>query len=291
MDSGRYERIAFGVVGGLVCLKIAASAVTGSLSILAQLMDGLLDLIAVGLGFLSVRVATRPADEEHPFGHGKAENISAVVQAIFIFAAGISIIYWGVDRLLHGAEVAHVNLGIGVMAVSLLASLWLSHYLLRRAQGMDSLALTALAYNIRADVYSAGAVILGLSVVSLTGLVMADAVIALAMGVLVLRTGFHVLRDSFGGLMDMRLPQEEEEIIRQSLASYQGEIEGFHHLRTRKAGNMRFIDLHLVVPKDKTVEEAHEVCDELEGLLKERLPHSSITIHVEPSKDSKADDE
>lgn len=290
MGSGKYERIAFGVVGGLVCLKIAASVITGSLSILAQLMDGLLDLIAVGFGFLSVKIATRPADEGHPFGHGKAENISAVVQAIFIFAAGISILYGGVDRLLHGAEVAYANLGIGVMAVSLLASLWLSRYLLRRAQGMDSLALTALAYNIRADVYSAGAVILGLAVVSLTGVGVADAVIALVMGILVLRTGFHVLRDSFGGLMDMRLPQEEEEIIRHCLASYQGKIEGFHHLRTRKAGNVRFIDLHLVVPKDKTVEESHQVCDELEALIKERLPHLSITIHVEP-RDSKADDE
>lgn len=285
MDKTRaYRRVAYGVVGGLVCLKIAASVITGSLSILAQLMDSLLDLIALALTFMGVEMAGRPADEEHPFGHGKVENVIAVVEAIFIFGAGIFIIYSGVDRLLHGGEIILAGVGIGVMVVSLVASLWLSRYLLQRARALDSIALEGLAYNIRADVYSAGAVVIGLLVVSLTGIVMADTVIAIVMGALVIRAGYHVLRDSFGGLVDTRLPEVEEEVITRCLDSYRDEIEGFHALRTRKAGRQRFIDLHLVMSEDKTVEEAHRVCDRLEDALKEKLPDSSITIHIEPAE-------
>ncbi len=275
-------KLALVVVIGLVGLKVAVAVVTGSISVIAQAVDSFLDLFAIAVTFLAVGIAARPADEKHPFGHGKVEDIAAVVQAMLIFAAGGLIIYSAVLRIITETTIELTEAGIGVMLVSIVASLLLSRHLLKVSQATDSIALEASAHNIAVDVYSAAAVLGGLLVIRFTGLTIFDPIIALLVALFILKVAYDVLRRSFGGLIDVKLSEAEENIIRSSIMEYSGEVVSFHALRTRKAGSQRYVDLHLVMPKNASVEEAHRLCDELERDIKKRLPHTSVLIHVEP---------
>jgi len=276
-------RLSLIVVIALVVLKVAVGVITGSLSVLAQAVDSFLDLFAVSITFLAVRFAARPADVEHPFGHGKAENIAAIVQAVLIFVAGGSIIYAAVRRAGTDAALETTEAGIAVMAVSILASMFLASYLRRVARREDSPALEANAHNIAADVYSAAAVLVGLTVVRFTGLDIIDDVLAGIVALFIIKIAFDVLRNSIGGLVDMKLPEEEEASIKAAIIEhFGGEVVSFHKLRTRKAGNQRYIDLHLVMPRQVTIQEAHDMCDHLEIDIRDRLVRTDVTIHVEP---------
>jgi len=256
--------------------------ITGSISILAQAVDSFLDLFAIVITFFAVTIATKPADEEHPFGHGKVENIAAIVQAVLIFTAGGLVIYFAVHRIIAGVTIELTEAGIGVMLVSIIASVFLSRHLLKVSRAVDSIALQASAHNIAADVYSAAAVLAGLLVIRFTGLNILDPIIALLVALFILKVAYDVLRRSFGGLIDIRLSEAEENIIRLSIMEHVGELVSFHELRTRKAGSQRYIDLHLVMPKKASLEEAHRMCDHLEQDIGDKLRQANVTIHVEP---------
>lgn len=275
-------KLALVCVLGLVLLKIVVTILTGSISILAQAVDSFLDVLAVGLTLFAVAVAVKPADEEHPFGHGKIENITAVVQAVLLFTAAGLIIYSSIRRIIHQEQIALTEAGIGVMVVSIVVSVLLSRHLLRVSKVTDSLAVEAVAHNIAADVYSAIGVLVGLAVIRFTGLIVLDPIIALPIAALIVRSGYRVMRSSFGALVDVRLPKAEEEIIVSAIMEHTGQLAGFHEMRTRKAGSQRFIDLHIMLPKNVSVAEAHRMCDHLEEDIKKRLANSSVTIHVEP---------
>jgi cation diffusion facilitator family transporter len=257
--------------------------ITGSLSVLAQAIDSFLDLFAVVITFLAIRVAARPADEDHPFGHGKAENVAAIVQSVLIFFAGGSIIYAAVRRVETEAALEMTEAGMAVMAVSIVASVFLSRYLLRIARREDSMALEANAHNIAADVYSAAAVLIALLVVRLTGITIIDPILAGLVALYIFKVAFDVLRKSFGGLVDVKLPEDEENAIRSFITEhFGGEVVSFHKLRTRKSGSQRHVDLHLVMPKHISLEKAHDMCNHLEKDIKDRWSDSNVVIHVEP---------
>jgi len=270
------------VIIGLTVLKVAVAVITGSISIFAQAADSFFDLFAVAITFLAVIIAAKPADEEHPFGHGKVEDIAAIVQAVLIFTVGGLIIYSAIRRIITGVTVELTEAGIGVMLVSIVASIFLSRHLLKVSQATGSPALEANARNIAADVYSAVGVLAGLAAVRFTGLSILDPIVALVVALVILKAAYDILRKSFGGLIDVKLPKAEEDAIRSSIMEHSGQLVGFHELRTRKAGNQRFIEFHLVMPKNVSVEEAHRVCDQIEQDIENRLQHTSITIHVEP---------
>lgn len=285
MFSGRSGavKLSIVVVIVLIVLKVAVGAITGSLSILAQAVDSFLDLFAVVVTFLAIHFATKPADEKHPFGHGKAENMAASAQAILIFLAGGFIIYSAVRRIQTGATLEMTEAGIGVMLVSIVASIFLSRHLLKVSRAIDSLALQANAHNIAADVYSAAAVLVGLLVVRFTGLSIIDPILAILVALFIFKVAYDVLRNSFGGLVDVKLPEAEEDNIKLAITEhFGGEVVNFHKLRTRKAGSQRYIDLHLIMPKDTSLQEAHHICDHLEEDIENRLPRTDVTIHVEP---------
>jgi len=276
-------RLSIIIVISLIVLKTAVSIITGSLSILAQAVDSFLDLFAVGITYIAVRFSSRPADAEHPFGHGKAENIAAVIQAVLIFLAGGSIIYSAIMRIESADALNLTEAGMAVMAVSILASIFLSRHLRKVARQEDSMALEANARNIATDVYSASAVLVGLIVVRFTGWDIIDDILAGIVALLIIKVGFDVVRNSFGGLVDVKLPEEEESKIKAAITEhFHEEVVSFHKFRTRKAGNQRYIDLHLVMPKHITLEEAHDMCDHLEKDMRTRLRRTDVTIHVEP---------
>jgi cation diffusion facilitator family transporter len=275
-------KLSLAVVIGLIVLKVVVGVITGSISIFAQATDSFLDLFAIGIVFFAVSVATRPADKEHPFGHGKVENIAAIVQAVLIFTAGGLIIYLAVRRIIFGTTLELTEAGIGVMVVSIIVSVFLSRFLLKVSRATDSIALEASARNIAADVYSAAGVLVGLVAIRFTGLNILDPIIALLVALFILKVAYDVLRRSFGGLVDVKLPEAEENAIRLAILEHVGELVEFHQLRTRKAGSQRYIDLHVVMPRNISLEEAHRMCDHLEQDIGTRLHRASVTIHVEP---------
>ena len=269
-------------VSFLVLIKIVASILTGSISIRADAVHSMLDMLAVLVAFIGIRISDRPADRRHPYGHGKAENISSVLVAGLIFIAAGTIVYEAIKRLIAGVTLELIGVGIGVTAVAIVINLLIAWYVLRISRTTDSIALEASARHMITDVLSSCAVLAGLIVVQITGLSILDPIVALGVAGLIVKSAYDIMRKSFGGLIDVKLPEAEENAIRSAIMEHVGELVGFHSLRTRKAGNQRYIDLHLVMPKDISVEEAHQMCDHLEQDIKSKLKRASVTIHVEP---------
>ena len=278
-------KLALGAVIGLVVLKVLVAVITGSISISAQAVDSFLDLFAIAIIFFAISVASKPADEEHPFGHGKVEGIAAVAQGVLILAVGGLIIYSAIRRIIAGSTVELTEAGIGLMLVSIVTSIFLSRHLFKVSRATNSIALEAVARNITTDVYSAAGVLVALVAIRFTGLGIFDPIVALGVALFILKTAYDIMRKSFRELVDVRLPRAEEEEIIASITEHSGQLAGFHEVRTRRAGGQRFIDLHLMLPKNASLEEAHQMCDHLEQDIENRLPNSSVTIHVEPCED------
>lgn len=266
----------------LIVMKAVASILTGSIAIRADAVHSAFDLFGVIIGYIGIRVSSKPPDERHAFGHGKAENIASVVIAGLIFVAAGTIVYEAVKRLIAGGTVELLTLGIYVTAAAIAINLAISWYALKVARSTDSVALEATARDMFADVLSSVAVLIGLILVRLTGISLLDPIVALLVAALIARTAYLTMKKSFGSLMDTKLPKAEEDEIITCIVEHSGKVVAFHELRTRKAGSQRYIDLHLVMPRNANVEEAHRMCDHLEQDIESRLPNTSVTIHVEP---------
>lgn len=266
----------------LILLKLVAGILTGSVSIIAEAIHSGIDLLAALIAFVSLRIAGRPADREHPFGHGKVENVSGTIEAVLIFVAAILIIYQAINRIIAGAIVEYLSIGITVMAISVVVNIIVSRHLLRIARDSDSIALEADARHLTADVYTSLGVLAGLVVVQVTGLNILDPIIAICVSIFILRAAYNLTRRAFPPLIDTRLPEDEEALIESIMSEHMGELVGFHELRTRKAGSERYIELHMMMARDASVERAHSLCDHLEEDIKSRLPNIHVTIHIEP---------
>ncbi|MGB6872864.1 MAG: cation diffusion facilitator family transporter [Dehalococcoidia bacterium] len=277
-------KLLIGVVVGLIIFKVVVGWLTGSISILAQAADSLLDLFAGIITFSAIRIAAKPADAEHPYGHGKVEDIAGVVQGIFIFIAGGLIIYSAIGRIIEGSsvEIELAGAGIAVMAVSIVVSIFLSRHLLSVSRTTGSVALEANARNIATDVYSASAVLVGLAIVRFTGLNIIDSVIAIGVAIYILKVALDTIRKPISGLLDEKLPPSQQAVIEGCLKKHSREVSGFHALRTRRAGSQSYIDLHLVMARDISLEQAHQICDRIEVEIQSTLHEVSVTIHAEP---------
>jgi cation diffusion facilitator family transporter len=275
-------KLLIGVVVGLIILKVVVGWLTGSISVLAQAADSLLDLFAAIITFSAIRIAAKPADAEHPYGHGKVEDIAGAGQGILIFSAGGLIIYAAVERIIKGSSIELAGAGIAVMAVSIVASIFLSRHLLRVARRTNSVALEANARNIATDVYSASAVLVGLAIVQFTRLDIIDSAIAIGVAIYILKVAVDTIRKPISGLLDEKLPPSQEAVIEESLKKHSRQVSGFHALRTRRAGSQSYIDLHLVMAGDISLEQAHRICDQIENEIQSTLHEASVTIHCEP---------
>jgi len=278
-------KLLIGVVVGLIVIKVVVGWLTGSISVLAQAADSLLDLFAAIITFSAIRIAARPADADHPYGHGKVEDIAGVVQGILIFIAGGLIIYAAIERIIRGSSVELVGAGIAVMAVSIGVSICLSRHLLMVARRANSVALEANARNIATDVYSASAVLVGLAIVRFSGVNIVDSAIAIGVAIYILKVAVDTIRKPISGLLDEKLPPSQEAVIEDCLGRHSNEVSGFHALRTRRAGSKSYIDLHLVMAGDTSLERAHQICDQIENEIESKLHEASVTIHCEPCDD------
>lgn len=272
----------------LVVLKLLVGLLTGSVSVLAEAIHSANDLIASVIALVSIRIAERPPDREHPYGHGKAEGISAAVEAVLIAGAGLWIVVEAVQKILKRQTVEYLGWGAGVMVVSVVLNTLVSRYLFRVAREEDSPALEADAHHLATDVYTSLGVAGGLGLVWLTGWHIVDPVVAIAVALLIMRIGYSLTLKSLHHLMDARLPTTEIARI-EDILNGETRIHSWHNLRTRKSGNVRHIDLHIVFRNDATLLEAHEVADALEKRIAEELAPAHVVIHVDPYDPEKAE--
>jgi len=269
----------------LVAIKLIVGFAIGSVSIISEAIHSGIDLVAALIAFFSVKKSSEPPDVMHAFGHGKFEDFSGFIESILIFAAAALIIYEAVRKVLYGEESIAMDIlivGIGVMALSAVINFAVSSRLMKVAKQSDSIALESDAWHLRTDVFTSLGVFAGLVMIRLTGLTILDPIFAIGVALIIIKTAFDLTRKSFQDLIDQRLPDREEERIRQIICEHCTYYADFHALRTRRSGPDRFIDLHLTVPKNATVEQAHDLADHLEADLKLEFPRASITIHEEP---------
>ena len=270
----------------LVLLKLIAGIVTNSVSIISEAIHSGLDLVAAIIAFIAVRISSRPPDHRHRYGHGKFENISGTIEALLIFVAAIWIIVEAYKKLIHGANVETVGIGIAVMAFASLANWIISGLLMKTAKKTDSIALEADALHLRTDVYTSVGVMLGLLVLSITKIQILDPLIAIAVAFLIIKAAYDLTLKAVIPLLDVALPPEEEEEIQKALTLISPEgVVGYHQLRTRKAGAERYVDMHLVVPRFLSIAQVHQLCDRIEKEIADRLPYVHVLVHAEPCED------
>lgn len=273
----------------LVVMKLIVGFAVGSLAIISEAIHSGIDLLAACIAYISVKKASEPPDDEHTFGHGKFEDMSGFFEALLIFGAAILIMYEAVMKLLHGESMLNeelLGIGIAVMAISALVNFYVSSRLMKVAKETESIALESDAWHLRTDVYTSLGIMAGLILIKLTGIMILDQLFAFGVALIIMHAAYELTVRSFGTLTDHRLSDEEEARITRILCDHATDYANFHALRTRRSGADRFIDLHLVVAKDTTVEEAHDLADHLESDIHTEFPRTSISIHVEPCNET-----
>jgi cation diffusion facilitator family transporter len=275
----------------LIALKIAAGAITGSIAILTEAAHSLIDLVASVIAFVSVRKADEPADADHPYGHEKVENLAATIEGMLILVGAGVIVYEATHRLVVGASVERLGVGIVVMAVSVLANLAVSTVLSTQAARHESAALAGDAAHLRADALTSVGVLGGLLLVQISGVVAFDSITALAVAAAIVVAGLRIIRRSSGVLVDEALPDEEMDRIEGVIAAARtDEVAGYHKLRARRAGPRRYIDLHVQYRSGTSLERAHELAHQMRDSIEAALPGAEVLIHVEPETSLKKEE-
>jgi cation diffusion facilitator family transporter len=261
-------------------MKLIVGSISGSVSIISEAIHSAMDLVAALIAFISVKVSDNPPDSRHNYGHGKIENISGVIEALLIFVAAIWIIFEAIKKLTGGAiELESIGLGSLIMIIAAIVNAFVSGRLYKIARQTNSVALEADALHLKTDVYTSLGVGIGLALIMITGISWLDPIVAMFVALFIIRESYNLLKKAFLPLLDEAWKEEEIDDLRNSLKSMNV---NFHELRTRIAGNYRFVDLHIEIPAEVSVGDAHHYCDMIENELKERYDNLNVTIHVEP---------
>ena len=267
-----------------IVLKVAAAVITGSVGFLSDAMESGVNLVAAVVALFALRVAARPSDASHHFGHGKAEYLSALVEGAMIFVAATAIVWTSIQRLLAPAPVTQPGIGLALSTLASLINLAVGLTLQRVGRAHRSMTLVADGKHLLTDVWTSVGVLVGIALVALTGWQPLDPIVALAVGVNILWTGFRLLRGSVSGLLSATLPEQERLQIDTVLERYRtGRGVGFAPLRTVESGRQRFVFVVLTVPPDWTVQAAHDMTVQLETDIDAILPGTETFVHVEPA--------
>jgi len=286
----------------LVVLKLVVGILGGSVSVISEAAHSGIDLIASFIAFFSVRASDVPPDEQHPYGHGKIENVSGVVEALLIFVAAGWIVYEAINRMptaLAGKLEIEPTAGILVMGISVAANYLISGWLFKISKLTDSVALEADGHHLRTDVWTSIGVFVGLAAVKILnmfgvkGAAVLDSGVALGVAILILRVAYDLTKTAGRPLMDVRLPDDEHQkvvdILNAEVAG-DGPLVDYHKLRTRKSGAQRHIDVHLIVKRDLDVEQAHDFAEQVEDSIRSSVENANVVTHVEPDTDDNLND-
>lgn len=282
----RYAWLSIAAALLTIGLKVGAYWLTGSLGLLSDALESLVNLVGAIMALAMLAVAARPADYKHPYGHDKAEYFSSGVEGALIAIAALSIGAAAWQRLLEPQPLEQVGWGLAVSVMASVVNLGVARVLLQAGQRHNSIALEADGRHLMTDVWTSVGVVLGVAAVSLTGWQRLDPIIALIVAANIIREGWHLLRRTVAGLMDTALSVEEQETIHQILVKYRRPEVQFHALRTRQAGARRFISLHVLVPGHWTVHQGHMLLEQIEGDLRHALsPNVTVFTHLESLED------
>jgi cation diffusion facilitator family transporter len=271
-----------------IVLKSAASFLTGSVGLLSDAVESLVNLVAAVTAYLSLHYAARPVDESHTYGHEKIEFFSSGLEGVLILVAAVAIAWYAVRRLLVPEPLQPLGPGLVIALVATVINAVVGIAVLRAGRKHGSIVLEADGKHLLTDVWTSAAVLAGLGLVWLTNVHVLDPLIALGVAVNILWTGFDLIRRSFDGLMDHALPAEEQAAVRSAIEERLRPNMDYHALRTRQAGRRRFVDFHLLVPGNLTVQQAHTLTGEIEEAVRAVLPELEVSVHIEPIEDTSA---
>ncbi len=266
-------------------LKFGAYLLTQSVSLLSDAAESSVNLIAALVAFGVLTLVARPADEEFRYGYDKAEYFSSGIEGALILVAAITIIYTAINRFLHPAQLERIGVGLAVALAASAINFGVSRFVLHKAEEYDSITLEADAHHLMTDVWTSVGVVAALAVVMFVPKwSILDPIIAVALGLNIIRTGVSLVKRSFAGLMDISLPAEEMDEIEQLLREKEGQDVVYHKFRTRRSASRRYIEFHLLLPGDLSVQAAHRRCTAIEDEIRRRWPKTRVTIHVEPKE-------
>jgi cation diffusion facilitator family transporter len=284
----RYAWLAIGAAIATIGLKSGAFWLTGSIGILADALESLVNLAAAVIALIMLTIAARPADEEHAYGHGKAEYFAGALEGVFIIIAAMGIGWTAIQRILSPQPLDHTVAGLLVAGIATLINGGVAIVLLRAGRRHDSLTLEADGQHLLTDVWTSLAVVAGIGLVALTGWYVLDPLIALAVAVNITFTGIGLVRRAVLGLMDTALPASELAAIHNALADLNNYGCDYHALRTRQSGARRFISFHLLVPDTWSIQQAHAMAEQVEAAVRAAVPNSTVFTHLEPRNDPTA---
>ncbi len=278
----RFAWLSIAAALATIGLKLVAYRLTGSVGLLSDAIESLVNLVGGIMALAMLAVAARPEDESHPFGHTKAEYFSSGVEGSLILLAALSIGYAAVGRLLAPKPLEQIGLGLAVSVLASLVNLAVALLLLRVGRKRNSITLEANAQHLLTDVWTSIGVLLGVGAVALTGWQRLDPIVALAVAANIIWTGVGIVRRSVAGLMDSALSAADQAALERVLKPYREAGVGFHKLQTRQAGARKFISLHVQVPGAWTVHRGHQLAGRIANDIRQALPDASITTHLEP---------
>lgn len=274
----------------LIVLKITAGVLSGSVSIISEAIHSSIDLLAALIAFFSIRASMKPADKEHPYGHGKIENLSGSVEGLLIFAAALLILREAVEKLLHPAKfnASYAIAAFLVMAFAGVVNIVVSSILYKTAREEDSIALEADALHLRTDVFTSFGVAGSVLFIMATGnrFLIADPIVAIAVALLILKEAFELIKKALNPLLDSSLSEDDNAKIAAVMEHYKNAIVDYHQLRTRRAGPEKYVEFHMTVNRRLTVEESHQLSDKIENDLQKALLNASVSIHIEPDENA-----
>ncbi|MFL6209095.1 MAG: cation diffusion facilitator family transporter [Pyrinomonadaceae bacterium] len=280
-------RLSIAAAAFLIVLKTVTGLLTGSISVWASLLDSAMDIFASTINYFAVRAAARPPDDDHAYGHGKVESLAGLFQSFVITVSGLFLVRAAIGRISNPPATSAELLGVAVMLIATFVSIALVARLRRVARQTDSPALSADALHYATDVYTNGGALGALLLLRLTGWRLADPIISIAISLYILASAISVARDSIDVLMDKRLPLEVDEQIAQIVGRFRTQgVVGHHDVRTRRSGAQKFIDLHLEVERNQSLEAAHALSVQVLRAIEAEIPRSRVQIHTDPAGDN-----
>jgi cation diffusion facilitator family transporter len=282
----RFAWLSIAAALGTISLKTGAYLLTDSVGLLSDALESLVNLAGAIMALIMLTIAARPPDESHVYGHSKAEYFASVTEGILILGAAIGIISAAINRLLQPREIEQLGLGLGVSVAASAINFTVARVLLREGRARRSISLEADSHHLMTDVWTSVGVISGVAVAGFTGWSILDPIVAILVALNIIWTGVRLVERSVSGLMDAALPSQEQRLIQDVMEKYRNQGVNFHALRTRQAAARRFISVHILVPGDWTVHDAHHVAEDFESDIRAALG-SVVTVftHIEPVED------
>jgi cation diffusion facilitator family transporter len=282
----RYAWLSIAAAIATIGLKTLAYWLTGSVGLLSDALESGVNLMGALMTLAMLTIAAKPADEDHPYGHNKAEYFSSGFEGTLILLAAVSIAVAAIQRLLVPQPLEQAGVGLAVSSVATLVNLGVAVILLKAGRRRHSISLEADAQHLLSDVWTSVGVILGVGLVVLTGWLWLDPVLALAVAAHILWTGYRLVVRSVGGLMDSSLPTAQHDAVVQVLEKYRSEGIQYHALRSRRAAARQFISVHILVPGGWTVSRGHELLERIESDIRAVLPQATVDTHLEPLEEA-----